>query len=46
VQTWIGFASGLSAATKQLQAAKALIALMSAPSAAATLRAEGVDPTH
>ena len=44
VQTWIGFAAGLSAATKQPEAAKALIAFMSAPSAAATLRAKGVDP--
>jgi molybdate transport system substrate-binding protein len=44
VQTWIGFAAGLSAATKQPEAAKALIAFMSAPSAAATLKAKGVDP--
>jgi molybdate transport system substrate-binding protein len=44
VQTWIGFAAGLSAVTKQPEAAKALIAFMSAPSAAATLKAKGVDP--
>lgn len=44
VQTWIGFAAGLSAATKQPEAAKALIAFISAPAAAATLRAKGVDP--
>lgn len=44
VQTWIGFAAGLSAASKQPEAAKALIAFMSAPAAATTLRAKGVDP--
>lgn len=46
VQTWIGFAAGLSAATKQPEAAKALIAFISAPAAAITLRAKGVDPTN
>ena len=46
VQTWIGFAAGLSATTQQPDAARALIAFMSAPSAAATLRAKGVDPAH
>jgi hypothetical protein len=46
VQTWIGFAAGLSATTKRSDAAKALIAFMSAPSAVATLRAKGVDPAH
>lgn len=46
LQTWIGFAAGLSAATKQPEAAKALIAFMSAPAAAAILKAKGVDPTN
>jgi molybdate transport system substrate-binding protein len=46
LQTWIGFAAGLSASTKQPEAAKALIAFMSAPSAAAILRSKGVDPAH
>ena len=40
----IGFAAGLSASTKQPDAAKALIKFLSAPSAAATLRANGVEP--
>ncbi|MGH6664855.1 MAG: substrate-binding domain-containing protein [Pseudolabrys sp.] len=46
LQTKIGFAAGLSAATKEPDAAKALIAFLSAPSAAATLRAKGVEPAH
>ncbi|HZL41200.1 MAG TPA: substrate-binding domain-containing protein [Pseudolabrys sp.] len=44
LQTKIGFSSGLSASTKQPEAAKALIRFLSAPAAAATLRAKGVDP--
>lgn len=44
LQTHIGFAAGLSVATKQPQAAKALIAFLSAPAAAATLKAKGVEP--
>jgi ABC-type molybdate transport system substrate-binding protein len=40
----IGFAAGLSAAAKQPQAAKALIGFLSAPAAAATLKAKGVEP--
>jgi molybdate transport system substrate-binding protein len=44
LQTKIGFAAGLSAATRQPGAAKALIAFLSAPSAAATLRSKGVEP--
>jgi molybdate transport system substrate-binding protein len=44
LQTHIGFAAGLSAAAKQPAAAKALIAFLSAPSAAATLKAKGVEP--
>ncbi len=44
LQTKIGFAAGLSAATKQPDTAKALIAFLSAPAAAATLRSKGVEP--
>jgi len=44
LQTKIGFAAGLSASTKQLDAAKALIRFLSAPSAAPTLKANGVEP--
>jgi molybdate transport system substrate-binding protein len=44
LQTQIGFAAGLSASTKEPDAAKALIRFLSAPTAAPTLRAKGVDP--
>jgi molybdate transport system substrate-binding protein len=44
LQTKIGFAAGLSTATKEPDAAKALIRFMSAPSAAPVLRASGVEP--
>lgn len=44
LQTKIGFAAGLSASTKEPEAAKALIRFLSAPSAAATLKAKGVEP--
>jgi molybdate transport system substrate-binding protein len=44
LQTHIGFAAGLSVAAKQPQAAKALIAFLSGPAAAATLKAKGVEP--
>jgi molybdate transport system substrate-binding protein len=40
----VGFAAGLSASTKEPDAAKALIRFLSAPGAAATLKAKGVDP--
>ena len=46
LQTSIGFAAGLSASSKQPDAAQALIAFLSAPSAAATLRANGVTPAR
>jgi len=46
LQTKIGFAAGLSAATKQPESAKALIAFLSAPSAAATLKANGIEPAR
>jgi molybdate transport system substrate-binding protein len=44
LQTKIGFAAGLSTSAKEPDAAKALIRFLTAPSAAATLRAKGVDP--
>ena len=46
LQTKIGFAAGLSASTQQPDTAKALIAFLSAPSAAATLRANAVTPVQ
>ena len=46
LQTKIGFAAGLSASAKEPDAAKALIAFLSAPAAAATLKANGVTPAH
>jgi molybdate transport system substrate-binding protein len=44
LQTKIGFAAGLSASAKEPDVAKALIHFLTAPAAAATLRAKGVDP--
>jgi len=44
LQTQIGFAAGLSSSTKEPDAARALIRFLSAPAAAPTLRAKGVDP--
>lgn len=44
LQTKIGFAAGLSASTRQPDAAKALIRFIAAPSAAATLKKNGVEP--
>src|SRR5262245_39511665 len=44
LQTKIGFAAGLSTSAKDPDAAKSLIRFLTAPSAAATLRAKGVDP--
>ena len=44
LQTKIGFAAGLSSSTKEPDAAKALIRFLSAPAAAPTLRAKGVEP--
>jgi len=46
LQTRIGFAAGLSAATNEPDAAKALIQFLSAPSATATLKANGVEPAR
>ncbi len=44
LQTRIGFAAGLGASAQQPDAAKALIRFLSAPAAAPTLKAKGVDP--
>jgi len=44
LQTKIGFAAGLSAKANEPDAAKALIRFLTAPAAAATLRAKGVEP--
>lgn len=44
LQTKIGFAAGLGASAQDPEAAKALIHFLSAPAAAATLRANGVEP--
>ena len=44
LQTKIGFAAGLSASAKERDAAQALIHFLTAPAAAATLRANGVEP--
>jgi len=44
LQTRIGFAAGLAAATREPQTAKALLAFISGPSAAPTLRANGIEP--
>ena len=44
LQTKIGFAAGLGASATEPEAAKALIRFLTAPAAAATLRAKGVDP--
>jgi molybdate transport system substrate-binding protein len=46
LQTKIGFAAGVSASAKEPAAGKALVTFLSAPEAAATLRANGVDPAH
>jgi molybdate transport system substrate-binding protein len=46
LQTKIGFAAGLSATAKEPDDAKALIQFLSASSAAATLKANGVEPAH
>jgi molybdate transport system substrate-binding protein len=44
LQTKIGFAAGLSAAAMEPEAAKALIRFLTAPAAAETLKAKGVEP--
>jgi molybdate transport system substrate-binding protein len=44
LQTEIGFAAGLGASAKEPDVAKALIRFLTAPAAAATLKAKGVEP--
>ena len=44
LQTWIGFATGVSARTQQGDAARALVKYMTAPAAAAVLRPIGIQP--
>lgn len=44
LQTRIGFAAGLSVSAKEREAAQALIRFLTAPAAASTLRANGVEP--
>jgi molybdate transport system substrate-binding protein len=44
LQTMIGFAAGVGTSAKEPEAAKALVRFLSAPEAAATLRAKGVEP--
>jgi len=44
LQTRIGFTAALSSSAKDAQAGRALIRFLTAPEAAATLRAKGVDP--
>lgn len=46
LQTKIGFAAGLSASASEPDAGKALISFLSAPAAAGTLRANGVEPAQ
>jgi molybdate transport system substrate-binding protein len=46
LQTVIGFAAGVGSAAKEPEAGKALVRFLSAPAAAATLRAKGVDPAN
>ena len=45
LQTQIGFAAGLGASAKEPAAAKALIRFLTAPTAAPTLKAKGVEPS-
>ena len=44
LQTWIGFATGVSARTQQGEAARALVKYMTAPAAATVLRPIGIQP--
>lgn len=44
LQTMIGFAAGVGTSAKEPDAARALVRFLSAPEAAATLRAKGVEP--
>jgi molybdate transport system substrate-binding protein len=44
LQTWIGFAGGVSAKAREPEAARALLRFMTAPAAAGVLRRAGVEP--
>jgi molybdate transport system substrate-binding protein len=44
LQTMIGFAGGVGTSAKEPEAARALVRFLSAPEAAATLKAKGVEP--
>jgi molybdate transport system substrate-binding protein len=44
LQTWIGFAGGVSAAAREPAAARAMLEFFTAPPSAAVLRAMGVEP--
>ena len=44
LQTWIGFAAGASAKTKEPQAARAMLRFFTAPEARPVLRGAGVEP--
>lgn len=44
LQTYIGFAAGVSTAAKEPDAAQALVRFLSSPEAAAVLKAKGIEP--
>lgn len=44
LQTWIGFTAGASATAREPEAARALLRFLTAPAAAAVLRATGIEP--
>ena len=44
LQTWIGFAAGMSAAAREPEAAGALLRFLTAPAAASVLQAAGIEP--
>jgi molybdate transport system substrate-binding protein len=46
LQTWIGFTAGVGSAAKEPDAAGALVKFLSAPAAAAVLKARGVEPVQ
>jgi molybdate transport system substrate-binding protein len=44
LQTYIGFAAGVSAAAKEPDAAQALVRFLASPEAAPVLRVKGIEP--
>lgn len=44
LQTWIGFTAGVGAGAREPEAARALLRFLTAPAAAAVLRAAGIEP--